>query len=158
MYWGLFRVFISFPGNELIVKKSDLLWGGSSLHLLYYPFTNYFSTLCDCRGEFQLHFVWGSFVSQRHLLWFNHLTNQPKIVEVLTFRWNYLWHGFGSSGFHMTNAVMHGLCSLHLGFFALRVLQLSIWWAGLLAALFMVHPVHTESICYVPHCSRSFEL
>eukprot|EP00434_Breviolum_minutum_P042735 symbB.v1.2.038054.t1/scaffold5798.1/size23537/1 len=70
-------------------------------------------------------------------------------LTVLTFRWNYLWHGFGSSGFHTTNAVMHGLCSLHLGFFALRVLQLSIWWAGLLAALFMVHPVHTESICYV---------
>eukprot|EP00931_Biecheleriopsis_adriatica_P067370 TRINITY_DN41521_c0_g1_i1.p1 TRINITY_DN41521_c0_g1~~TRINITY_DN41521_c0_g1_i1.p1 ORF type:complete len:826 (-),score=156.42 TRINITY_DN41521_c0_g1_i1:114-2561(-) len=70
-------------------------------------------------------------------------------LTVLTFRWNYLLHGFGNCGFHLTNALMHAVCSLQLAFFARRSLCLTCAWAGLLAALFAVHPVHTESICYV---------
>jgi hypothetical protein len=67
----------------------------------------------------------------------------------LTFRWNYLWHGFNSSGFHVTNGLLHGLCSLQLALWVHRVLRLPVPWAGLVAALFAVHPVHSESICYV---------
>eukprot|EP00435_Cladocopium_sp_Y103_P072511 s177_g40.t1 len=70
-------------------------------------------------------------------------------LTVLTFRWNYLWHGFNSSGFHVTNGLLHGLCALQLALWANRVLRLPVTWAGLLAALFAVHPVHSESICYV---------
>ncbi|CAJ1409591.1 unnamed protein product [Effrenium voratum] len=68
---------------------------------------------------------------------------------VLTFRWNYLAHGFGSCGFHLTNALLHGLCSLQLGAFGGSSLRLPPRWAALLACLFAIHPVHTESICYV---------
>lgn len=70
-------------------------------------------------------------------------------LTVLTFRWNYQLHGFNNAGFHVTNAVLHGICSLQLGFFAWRALQLSWSWSLILAALFALHPIHTESICYV---------
>ncbi|CAK9088034.1 unnamed protein product [Durusdinium trenchii] len=70
-------------------------------------------------------------------------------LTVLTFRWNFLWHGFNSGGFHGTNALLHGLCSLQLAHFGRKHLQLPTAWAGLLACLFAAHPVHTESICYV---------
>eukprot|EP00930_Biecheleria_cincta_P070928 TRINITY_DN58497_c0_g1_i1.p1 TRINITY_DN58497_c0_g1~~TRINITY_DN58497_c0_g1_i1.p1 ORF type:complete len:726 (+),score=105.11 TRINITY_DN58497_c0_g1_i1:258-2180(+) len=68
---------------------------------------------------------------------------------VLTFRWNYLLHGFNNCGFHLTNALLHAVCSVQLAIFGRRALRLPWAWAGLLAALFAAHPVHTESICYV---------
>ncbi|CAE7840537.1 speE [Symbiodinium sp. CCMP2592] len=70
-------------------------------------------------------------------------------LTVLTFRWNYWAHGFGNCGFHLTNALLHGLCSLQLAIFGRQACGLPWAWAALLAALFATHPVHTESICYV---------
>lgn len=76
-----------------------------------------------------------------------HKSFRPLVV--LTFRWNYLHHGFHSAGFHITNVAMHACASMQLAAFGLTALRLPIMWSALLGALFAVHPVHTESICYV---------
>eukprot|EP00927_Polykrikos_kofoidii_P078632 TRINITY_DN7543_c0_g1_i1.p1 TRINITY_DN7543_c0_g1~~TRINITY_DN7543_c0_g1_i1.p1 ORF type:complete len:870 (-),score=85.34 TRINITY_DN7543_c0_g1_i1:33-2519(-) len=70
-------------------------------------------------------------------------------LTVLTFRWNYLLHGFNSSGFHMTNALLHAVASAQLGVFGFHILRLPLSWSALLAALFAAHPVHVENICYI---------
>ena len=69
-------------------------------------------------------------------------------LTVLTFRWNYVLHGFESSGFHLANLALHVLCSCLLAIFGLQA-GLERSWALLLSALFLVHPVHTESVLYV---------
>ncbi|CAJ1361581.1 unnamed protein product [Effrenium voratum] len=51
--------------------------------------------------------------------------------------------------YDMIPALLHGLCSLQLGAFGGSSLRLPPRWAALLACLFAIHPVHTESICYV---------
>mmetsp|Transcript_156609 Transcript_156609/g.502776 ORF Transcript_156609/g.502776 Transcript_156609/m.502776 type:complete len:800 (-) Transcript_156609:188-2587(-) len=76
-----------------------------------------------------------------------HKSFRPLVV--LTFRWNYWYHGFNSAGFHITNVAMHAGASAQLGFFAYTALRLPALWSALLAALFAAHPVHSESICYV---------
>eukprot|EP00929_Paragymnodinium_shiwhaense_P101071 TRINITY_DN63842_c0_g1_i1.p1 TRINITY_DN63842_c0_g1~~TRINITY_DN63842_c0_g1_i1.p1 ORF type:complete len:798 (+),score=167.56 TRINITY_DN63842_c0_g1_i1:63-2456(+) len=70
-------------------------------------------------------------------------------LTVLTFRWNYLLHGFSSAGFHLTNVALHAVVSVQLAGFAATVLRLPCSWSSLLAVLFAVHPVHTENICYI---------
>jgi len=70
-------------------------------------------------------------------------------LTILTFRWNYLMHGFNSVGFHVTNVLMHTAASVQFVFFGRTVLHLPWVWSAMLASLFAVHPVHTESICYV---------
>ena len=69
-------------------------------------------------------------------------------LTVLTFRWNYLLHGFHSAGFHNTNLCIHLLCSGFLGIVGTHA-GLTRQWAGLLALLFCAHPVHTESVLYI---------
>ena len=67
---------------------------------------------------------------------------------VLTFRWNFLLHGFESSGFHIANLILHGICSALLAVFAVHC-GFSGWWAAWLGGLFLAHPVHTESVLYI---------
>ena len=69
-------------------------------------------------------------------------------LTVLTFRWNYLLHGFNSAGFHITNLSIHLLCSGLLGVVGIFA-GLTSPWAVLLALLFFAHPVHTESVLYI---------
>ena len=69
-------------------------------------------------------------------------------LTVLTFRWNFLLHGFESSGFHVTNLILHFLCSALLAFFGLRC-GLPASQSSMLGALFLIHPVHTESVLYI---------
>lgn len=70
-------------------------------------------------------------------------------LTVLTFHWNHRLHGFDSIGFHGTNLALHALSSFLLGAFALLALGLPASWSLLLAALFLAHPVHTESVLYI---------
>lgn len=69
-------------------------------------------------------------------------------LTVVTFRWNFLLHGFESSGFHATNLLLHFICSSMLVFFGIRC-GLPADWSCLLGALFLIHPVHTESVLYI---------
>mmetsp|Transcript_106240 Transcript_106240/g.342775 ORF Transcript_106240/g.342775 Transcript_106240/m.342775 type:complete len:824 (+) Transcript_106240:113-2584(+) len=67
----------------------------------------------------------------------------------LTYRWNYLLHGLHSSGFHVVNVLLHCLTSLLVGRMGEIVLGLPGAWAAGSAALFGVHPVHTENVLYL---------
>lgn len=70
-------------------------------------------------------------------------------LTVLTFRWNFLAHTYNSCGWHVSNVLLHAVCCLQLWWFGLKVLRLPWTWSGLLACLFAVHPVHTESLLYI---------
>eukprot|EP00401_Gymnodinium_catenatum_P025607 CAMPEP_0117460330 /NCGR_PEP_ID=MMETSP0784-20121206/1947_1 /TAXON_ID=39447 /ORGANISM="" /LENGTH=806 /DNA_ID=CAMNT_0005253989 /DNA_START=1 /DNA_END=2418 /DNA_ORIENTATION=+ len=70
-------------------------------------------------------------------------------LTTLTYRWNYLLHGLKSSGFHITNVLLHVLASIAVGRTAVTSLGLPGSWAALAAAFFGVHPVHTENVLYL---------
>lgn len=70
-------------------------------------------------------------------------------LAVLTFRWNYLMHGFDSCGWHVSNVFMHATASGLVGLVGHQALRLSASWCFMFAALFAVHPVHTENILYI---------
>ncbi|CAE8722312.1 unnamed protein product [Polarella glacialis] len=70
-------------------------------------------------------------------------------LTTLTFRWNYLLHGLDSSGFHVTNILLHCLASVLVGRAATTSLGLPGSWAALAALFFGVHPVHTENVLYL---------
>ena len=70
-------------------------------------------------------------------------------LTVLTFRWNFLLHGFESSGFHIANLLLHFICSGLLAVFSALAGGFSCWWAALLGSFFLIHPVHTESVLYI---------
>eukprot|EP00439_Symbiodinium_sp_Y106_P071569 s2593_g12.t2 len=69
-------------------------------------------------------------------------------LTVLTFRWNHAVHEFGGSGFHIVNIVLNVACAVLLAVFGQRI-GVSLDWAVLLGALFLAHPVHTESVLYI---------
>jgi len=56
--------------------------------------------------------------------------------------------GLKPFGFHLTNISLHALASV-LGFLLLLRLGLSKGQAGVAAALFAVHPVHTENVAWI---------
>merc|ERR1719498_1653567 len=70
-------------------------------------------------------------------------------LTTLTFRLNYLLHGLFSSGFHITNVLMHCLVSMIVGRTAAVSLAMSGAWAAATAIFFGIHPVHTENILYL---------
>jgi tetratricopeptide (TPR) repeat protein len=58
-----------------------------------------------------------------------------------------LW-GLGSGGFHLHNALLHGLAAVLL-FHALRALTGALWRSALAAALFTLHPLRVESVAWI---------
>ncbi|CAE7822607.1 Tmtc4 [Symbiodinium sp. CCMP2592] len=70
-------------------------------------------------------------------------------LTTLTFRWNYLLHGLDSSGFHVTNVLLHSLTSLLVGRTATVALGLPGSWAVVASVFFGIHPVHTENVLYL---------
>eukprot|EP00928_Gymnodinium_smaydae_P063797 TRINITY_DN4728_c0_g1_i1.p1 TRINITY_DN4728_c0_g1~~TRINITY_DN4728_c0_g1_i1.p1 ORF type:complete len:792 (+),score=141.78 TRINITY_DN4728_c0_g1_i1:198-2573(+) len=70
-------------------------------------------------------------------------------LTTLTFRWNYLLHGLMSCGFHIANVLLHCLASAIVGRSAAIVTGLPGGAAAICAALFGVHPVHTENVLYL---------
>ena len=69
-------------------------------------------------------------------------------LTVLSFRFNFLMHGFESSGFHITNLLLHLFASILLVILAMKC-GLARPWARFLGLLFLNHPVHTESVLYI---------
>ncbi len=56
------------------------------------------------------------------------------------------WKNAG--GYHWTNVILHLLGGLML-FLALSRMTASLWPSGLVAALFLIHPLHVESVAWV---------
>ncbi|XP_055629787.1 protein O-mannosyl-transferase Tmtc3-like [Toxorhynchites rutilus septentrionalis] len=63
---------------------------------------------------------------------------------VLTFRWNFLLHGFEPAGYHLVNMVLHLVVSLM--YFRMCAMLLSEVSSFAAAMLFAVHPIHTEAV------------
>lgn len=102
------------------------------------------SDFLDLRQLFRTDY-WGNdmFDSQ---IW-THKSFRP--LTVLSFRWNYLLHGFASSGFHRTNVLLHAVACVQLGFIGRRLFRLPLFWATLIAALSAAHPAHVESVLFL---------
>ena len=91
-----------------------------------------------------LHDFWGQNVSSVT----SHKSYQPLVT--LSFRANYVY-GFKdgkclSWGFHFVNLVLHAIASAGVYFVSDYALEQSPAEAGLAAALFATHPVHTEAV------------
>ena len=56
--------------------------------------------------------------------------------------------GMNAAGYHWTNVLLHLLDGLLL-FAALNRMTASLWRSGLVAALFLIHPLHVESVAWV---------
>jgi len=56
--------------------------------------------------------------------------------------------GMNAAGYHWTNVILHGFAGLVL-FFALGRMTGRFWCSGLVAGLFLVHPLHVESVAWV---------
>ena len=56
--------------------------------------------------------------------------------------------GMNAAGYHWTNVILHGFAGLVL-FFALGQMTGRLWCSGLVAGLFLVHPLHVESVAWV---------
>jgi Tfp pilus assembly protein PilF len=56
--------------------------------------------------------------------------------------------GMNASGYHWTSVLLHLLGGLFL-FAALSRMTASLWQSGLVAALFLIHPLHVESVAWV---------
>jgi Flp pilus assembly protein TadD len=70
-------------------------------------------------------------------------------VTTLSYRFGYLIHGIDSSGFHVTNLVLHFVCSMVVGWSLGKLFALNSWWSSLAGLLFACHPVHTENVLYL---------
>jgi Tfp pilus assembly protein PilF len=57
-------------------------------------------------------------------------------------------YGRNAGGYHWTNVILHLLGGLIL-FLALSRITVSLWRSGLVAALFLIHPLHVESVAWV---------
>ena len=57
-------------------------------------------------------------------------------------------YGRNAGGYHWTNVILHLLGGLIL-FLALSRMTASLWRSGLVAALFLIHPLHVESVAWV---------
>ena len=56
--------------------------------------------------------------------------------------------GMNPAGYHWTSVLLHLLGGLLL-FAALNRMTASLWQSGLVAALFLIHPLHVESVAWV---------
>ena len=103
--------------------------------------------------ELFLHDFWGKRLASKH----SHKSYRP--LTVLTFRWNYwLSRDFSPWGFHFTNLLLHPVvcvvlltvCSIIVGRIEEGELEDSnfdsSWKSFVVAILFAVHPIHTESV------------
>jgi tetratricopeptide (TPR) repeat protein len=57
-------------------------------------------------------------------------------------------HGSGPRGFHLTNLLLHILCTLLLFLLLVRSTD-EPWPAAMVAALFALHPLHVESVAWI---------
>ncbi|KAF4661046.1 Protein O-mannosyl-transferase tmtc2 [Perkinsus chesapeaki] len=70
-------------------------------------------------------------------------------ITTITYRWNYLLHGLESSGFHITNLLIHMVVSFLMVPLCTTVLRAPTILSVTGAALFACHPIHTENLLYL---------
>lgn len=87
------------------------------------------------------HDFWGSAMSSST----SHKSYRPLCVA--TFRLNYLLHRLEPMGYHLANAVLHGVVCL-LYTCACGCVGNSAWLGLVAGALFAVHPIHAEAVSY----------
>ena len=82
----------------------------------------------------------------------SHKSYRP--LTVLTFRLNYAVNGINPFGYHLVNVLLHVVCVLILWIVCVRIVfvrtgPLHIDLGFLSAALFAVHPIHTEAVSLI---------
>jgi len=92
-------------------------------------------------------------------LGFFELLADPRAVVTASLRWNYLAGGFDVTGYHLLNLCAHAVTGLLLFLLARATLRLDVFGgrysrsaddlAGVIALLFLLHPMQTESVTYV---------
>lgn len=69
-------------------------------------------------------------------------------IQILSYRWDLFWWKLASSGYHLTNILLHCLNGWLVYLLCLSLTQgpLAAWLA---ATWFLIHPVHTEAVAYI---------
>ena len=72
-------------------------------------------------------------------------------LTVLSFRWNFALHGLRVEGYHAANVALHAVCTALVVALARRLLPAADARVGarVAAAVFAVHPVHTEAVASI---------
>ena len=69
-------------------------------------------------------------------------------LQILSYRWEYLWWQINPTGYHLTNVLLHCLNGCLVFLLCVQLLQ-HVPAAGVAAAWFLVQPVHTEAVTYI---------
>jgi hypothetical protein len=69
-------------------------------------------------------------------------------LVLLSFIFDYQFHGLNAGGYHLTNLILHILSSLSL-FWLFNRMTGEIWKSAFVATLFALHPLHVESVAWV---------
>jgi len=87
------------------------------------------------------------------------LLSDPRAVVTASLRWNYLAGGVAVGGYHVLNVCAHALTGLLVFVLAWATLNLEVFrgryagsaehLAGVVALVFLLHPMQTESVTYV---------
>ncbi len=69
-------------------------------------------------------------------------------LTTLSYLWDYRWWRLEPFGYHLTNVLLHAVATAGSGWILLR-LGVARCAAGVAAALFAVHPIHSESVAWI---------
>ncbi len=69
-------------------------------------------------------------------------------VTWLTLMLDYEFYGLNAGGYHVTNLLLHVLSALLL-FSLLNRMTGAVWKSAFVAAVFALHPVHAETVCWI---------
>lgn len=98
---------------------------------------------------------------------FSRLMQTPRPLTAATFAWNWTGDSTDTLAFHRLNLALHMLCGLLLFVLGRSILRLphfegrysgasGDWLACAGAALFLVHPIQTESVTYIVQRAEAF--
>lgn len=69
-------------------------------------------------------------------------------MTMLSFLLDWKWFGMNAGGYHLINLVIHLMSGIFL-FFVFERMTGHLWRSALLAAFFLIHPVHVESVASI---------
>lgn len=82
------------------------------------------------------------------LIFTSKVLNSYNPLVLLSFAADNALHGTEYGWFHGENVVLHGLNSM-LVFLCVRKFRISVFYSGIIALLFSVHPMHVESVAWI---------